>query len=480
MWMTNKINSLFKCYHSLSVTTKSTIWFAICNILQKAAAFLLIPILTRELTTLEYGTYSVFLSWQSILEIIATFHIYANGFVAGLIKNAEDSKSYTCSMCWLCCTITTITLFLYLLIRVRLNQIIQLPTQLMLFMFLSFYSTAVINLWCSLQRTKYNYKRMTVQTIFYSIVATIIAIVAMLRSFNKLYTFIIVKIISQTIMAIPIFFSIMAANKCRIKWKYCVEALKFNFPLLPYYLSMILLSNSDRIIIQRIIGLNEAGIYSVAYSLSMSMFVFTGALNLSFQPLMFTNLKERNDLDNTKMMNNSIIIVAIINLCLLLVSPEIVVVMASEKYKSVIWVMPPIIGSVLVMFIYQQILNILFFYKKTQIIFLSSMLAMGVNILLNYALIPRFGFVVAGYTTLFSYILVGTLYLYEAIKVCQNNCVQFSNFFNLKYILFILAIYFLVTFLIMVFYEAVAVRYVCLVIIICLLFVKMKRSLKNE
>ncbi len=480
MGIANKINSLYKYYCSLSATIKSTIWFVVCNILQKVTAFCLIPILTRELTTQEYGTYSIFLSWQSILEVIATFHIYANGFVAGVIKNKEDSESYTCSMCWLCCAITTIILTIYLLIHVRLNKITQLSTELMLFMFLSFYSTAVINLWCSLQRTKYNYRWMTIQTIFYSIAATVIAVAAMFCSTNKLYTFIIAKTISQAIVVIPIFISIMSANRFRIKWKYCIEALKFNIPLLPYYLSMILLSNSDRIIIQRIIGLNEAGIYSVAYSLSMSMFVFTGALNLSFQPWMFTNLKEHNELDHTKMMNNSIMIVAIINLCLLLVLPEIIVVLASEKYKSVIWVMPPIIGSVLVMYIYQQILNILFFYKETKIIFLSSILAMGVNIALNYALIPQFGFIAAGYTTLFSYILVGILYLYEAVKICNINCIPFYNFFNLKYIFFILIMYFLCTVLIMTFYELVGVRYICLGIMICLLFINRKRYLKIE
>ena len=45
-------------------------------------------------------------------------------------------------------------------------------------------------------------------------------------------------------------------------WKY---ALLFNLPLIPHYLSQVVLSSADRIMIERMCGASEAGIYSLAF-----------------------------------------------------------------------------------------------------------------------------------------------------------------------------------------------------------------------
>ena len=41
-----------------------------------------------------------------------------------------------------------------------------------------------------------------------------------------------------------------------------------------------------------------------------------------------------------------------------------------------------------------------FYYKKSGFIAFASIVAAAINIILNYILIPRFGFVAAAYTTL--------------------------------------------------------------------------------
>ena len=54
-------------------------------------------------------------------------------------------------------------------------------------------------------------------------------------------------------------------------WKY---AILFNLPLIPHYLSQIVLNSADRIMISSMVGESEAGIYSLAYSLSSIMTLF--------------------------------------------------------------------------------------------------------------------------------------------------------------------------------------------------------------
>ena len=72
---------------------------------------------------------------------------------------------------------------------------------------------------------------------------------------------------------------------------YAIDALKYNLPLMPYYLSMILLNHSDRLMIQKIDGYEDAALYSVSYSAAMVIFVISGALNLSLQAWLFKELK---------------------------------------------------------------------------------------------------------------------------------------------------------------------------------------------
>ena len=89
---------LLRWYRNSSVTFKATIWYTVCNMLQKIAAFLVIPFLTRLLSTADYGLYTVYLSWVDIIEIFATMRIYSNGYVAGLVKYSGDQEKYTCSI----------------------------------------------------------------------------------------------------------------------------------------------------------------------------------------------------------------------------------------------------------------------------------------------------------------------------------------------------------------------------------------------
>ena len=52
-----------------------------------------------------------------------------------------------------------------------------------------------------------------------------------------------------------------------------------------------------------------------------------------------------------------------------------------------------------------------YYYKKTKLIALGTMLAAGMNILLNAVFIPTFGYVAAAYTTVACYLLYYLLHV---------------------------------------------------------------------
>lgn len=153
---------------------------------------------------------------------------------------------------------------------------------------------------------------------------------------------------------------------------------------------------------------------------------------------------------------------------------------------TAIWVMPPLILSVLVMFIYQQFVNVLFYYKKTNIILFVSILAAILNIILNSIVIPIYGFIAAGYTTLFSYIIVMLLYYVFMKKICLKNKINMKNTFDIKFQSLVLSIMIFLFIIIVLLYKAMNARYAILIISLFILFIKKNyiievlRGLKNE
>lgn len=474
MWEKMKSNSFLIKYKNLSITFKATIWYAICNMLQKLAAFLIIPFLTRMLTIEDYGLYTVFLSWLEIFEIIATMRIYSNGYVAGLVKNSDDQQRYTCSIQFICVVVISIFFAVFYVLSPLISEKIEIEPPYIFLMFLSYYATASIGIWSARQRVNNRYKMMVLVTLVYSVLAPICSIAAAAVSSQKLQAAIGVRVLVQFIVALPFFVSNSLGKHKTIVWKYCKEALKYNIPLIPYYLSMVILNSSDRIMIQRIVGESEAAVYGVAYSLSMAVFVFSGALNLSLQPWIFGQLKKKSDTDSSLTINIATGFVTLMNFFLLVTAPELIVIVASQKYYEAVWTMPPIIISLLVMFIYQQFLNVHFYFGKNKVIFAASIIAGGMNLILNFIFINLFGYIAAGYTTLASYSIIAFLYYITMKRTCESTGVDYTKYFNMRYIAGDVVGFIVTAFIVMLLYPYPFIRYGIVFVIMIICFIKRK------
>ena len=54
-------------YQSLSQPVKASLWFTVCNAVQKGISLVSTPIFTRMLTPEQYGVYTVYQSWYAII-----------------------------------------------------------------------------------------------------------------------------------------------------------------------------------------------------------------------------------------------------------------------------------------------------------------------------------------------------------------------------------------------------------------------------
>lgn len=470
------MRELLNKYRSFPEEMKAALWYTISNIGQKIAPWLVMIILTHVLSTQDYGVYSVFLSWLEIFEIIITLRIYSSGYVVGLVRKDDNKNLYTATMQTLSFVLIIVWLAVYLILRKPLNLFTDMSTLMSVMMILSFFGAVSFGLWSSRQRVDNKYKSMLVATMLYGVVGPILgALTVFVKLDNPIIWVIAVRIVLQLIVAIPFFISnIKGASKYWDR-SFASEALKYNVPLLPYYLSMVLLNHSDRLMIQKFTGYSDAAMYSVAYSAAMMIFVVSGALNLSLQAWLFKALKINSNDNQTKLISVGTLIVILCCLVEIVMAPEAILILGGRKYLVAIWAMPPVVLSVIIMFIYQQYVNVLFYFKRTNLILFCSVFAAVCNIGLNAFFIPRYGFIAAGYTTFASYLIVMILYYIMMRKVCSENDINYTVFFNDKLHFALLIGSIVLTAVAMLLYDLAIIRYFVCAVILMMLFINRKR-----
>ena len=75
--------------------------------------------------------------------------------------------------------------------------------------------------------------------------------------------------------------------------EYWIFALKFNIPLIPHYLSLIILGQSDRIMVQKMCGDGDAGVYGFGYQIASVMTVLIGSINGARVPWTYEQLRDK-------------------------------------------------------------------------------------------------------------------------------------------------------------------------------------------
>ena len=464
-------------YQNTSKEMKAVAWYTVGNIIQKIAPWLVMVILTHYLATEEYGIYSIFMSWLEIFEIVITLRIYSNGYVAGLVRDDENRTTYTATMQSLSVVLIIGWLLVYIIFHKYINYVTGISTPLTIIMICSFMGTISFGLWSSRQRVDNQYKKMVIAIIIYGFFGPFVGALTVFLNLNNPILYVVAtRTLIQLIVAVPFFISNYRGSTELWEKSFVIDTLKYNLPLMPYYLSMILLNHSDRLMIQKIDGYKDAALYSVSYSAAMIIFVISGALNLSLQAWLFKELKIKDSIrDKSRLITVGTIIVAFCAITEIILTPELILVLGGNNYLEAIWVMPPLAISVVVMFIYQQYVNILFYYKKTKVILFTSVLAATCNIVLNAIFIPEFGYVAAGYTSLASYLIVMILYFILAKKECSVNEISMYKYFNVKLQMIILGGASIIALSMLIVYKNIVIRYLLVLLMVVFLVGTRKR-----
>lgn len=451
-------------YSSIPKSGKASFWFLICGILQKGINVITTPIFTRIMSPSDYGLYNVWNTWMGIVTIFATLNLSYGVFMRGLVKYENDRDLMTSSLQGLTTAVWFTFLFVYLVFYNFWNHLLQLSVFQMISMFICMLMTSTFSFWSSRQRVDFKYHKLVLLTLLYSIATPMFSIFIMLRSTDKVNARIFATTVVEIITFSGLYIYQFWKGKTFYNKKYWHYALKFNLPLIPHYLSQIVLSQSDRLMINAICGSDKAGIYSLAYSVSMVMIVVNTALLNTLNPWIYQKIKKQQYSDISHVSYLCLLLVASANIILIGFAPELVAIFAPQEYQEAIWVIPPVSSSVLFIFMYSIFADFEFYYEKTHFIMTASVIGAGLNVLLNYIFLPIFGYLAAGYTTLICYILFDIGH-YFFMRVINKENMGGIKVYRGKLILAISLFFLTSNFILMSVYTHILMRYIFLILI---------------
>lgn len=397
-------------FNSIPVGMKSTIAFAVASFISTGISYLTTPIFTRLLSVEEYGHVNVFLTWQSLFVIIALFSLNYGVFNNGMMDYKNDRDRYSFSLLVLSNVITAIFGLALIAISAINPEILGIEFKYVLLMISVFFVQPAYNFWLARQRYEYKYMPALRASLVIGIIAPIISILCVYIFKHRRVEARIFGL-EITLILIYAFFYILLGRNAR--WKihkpYWKEAFLFNLPLLPHYLSTYLLSSSDKLMISRLVGDYATGYYSVAYAVASLGLIIWTAINGSLIPYTYEKCKKKEYQDLASIINRILAVILIISVLVILIAPEVLSFLASNTYTDCLIVIPVIVGGVFFQVHYSLYANVLFYYRKPQCVMFSSVTATIINLITNFIFIQRYGYIAAGYTTLFCYLIQAAL-----------------------------------------------------------------------
>lgn len=408
----------------IPIGARAAIVCTIANIFSRGLAIITMPIFTRIMSVEQIGVINLYNAWFAMISCIATLALTSGGFSVAMSEYEGKRREYISSVLSLTSIIAAVIAIIYFCNPSFWNDVTGLSSELMIMMIIGLFVSPATEFWLAYQRYEYRYKSSALLVSVSALLASALSIIVVLAMNSRKMTNIAEgRLIANNLIvygiALILWGNIMMKGKKFIDISYWKFSLSLSLPLVGYALASQVLGVSDRMMIAKMVNNRAVGIYSTVYSVSSLFIMVWTAINSSFVPFLYQNLNK----ENQKIKNTSYTLLvgySLVAILAVLLAPEIIKVLATEEYYEAIYIMPPIAIGVYMTSVANMYSNILLYVKKSKYIMYSSGIAAILNVVLNQICIPIFGYMVAAYTTMISYIIMLIILKYNASKTFKE------------------------------------------------------------
>lgn len=388
----------------------------IALVLVNGFSFLVTPIISNMVGTEGYGICSIFVTYVNIFSIVCGIKM-SSSLNTARIKFKGHFDEYASSTLLLS-LITSIAFVLITIFLINpISQFVDIESRYTALIAVNGVASYIIVFMTGYQLNKKEAQKNLLLS-FSVILFTTILSVLLIKLFDGHYSGRIYGlVIPNVIIAIICIVLIFKSNGPHINLEYWKYGIIFGLPIIFQDLSSTILSQADRVMLQKSLGFSLSGIYSLGVAFSHVTAVIYQAINKSWVPFYYEDVSEGKRERIREQAKSSMINMCLIAIGFVMVFREVYRIYASEAYQSGAIVIPVLAYGCFMQYLYYFPVNHELYKSKTMYVASGTICASIINIILNYLLIPHYGMMGAAIATLISYVL---LFLFHELIVRIN------------------------------------------------------------
>lgn len=226
------------------------------------------------------------------------------------------------------------------------------------------------------------------------------------------------KLLASAVVALLSIATLWPWLSAKWEWRFVRETWPLAWPLMPHQLMALGLVIADRFLLEHYRTLAEVGIYSLAYTCGMAMYLVTSSMLQSWSP-MFFDLARQGDSSKSQLGRLSsvlaIVLTAIATLGALLA--PVLVRLLDPRYRELAALVPLVIAGYLFHGFFALLQLPILQSERSRPILYASSVALATNLALNILWIPHWGMHGAAYATVAGYALEALVMLAFAQRI---------------------------------------------------------------
>lgn len=188
-------------------------------------------------------------------------------------------------------------------------------------------------------------------------------------------------------------------DKCLAK-----AMMLYSIPIIPNSISWWIANSSDKYILNHYCDVSQVGIYAVSYKIPTIMMTIMGFFISSWQLSSVEKFGTQESRDFFSSVYNKYVAISIVLATMLIITAKPISSFLYSKDFFIAWRYVPVLVLANVFNMLASFMGTVYTAsKKTGMLSLSTMIGAGLNIVLNFIFIPRFGAMGAAIATAFSY-----------------------------------------------------------------------------
>ena len=374
------------------------------------------PLFSRLLGTNNYGVSDICNTWVSVFAIVFTLQTQGT-LVNARVEYPEDlQRKYQSSAMSMSVMLYALCAGLMLLFLPTVSEALKLDKILIVLMLVQAFGTFCVNFLH--QKFVYEFKagRNMVLSLGVTLLTLVLSLIFVLRLPKEINYLGRVGAVTATyaLIGIPACVYILAKGRTFVSkqfWKFCIVLA---IPSVFYNLSDLLLGVGDKLMLQQMLGEAQVGQYSLALKLGGVMFTIFAALNNTWCPFFFEEMKLGQREKMMAKSRNFLELYTVLSVGFILLATEVYHLYAAKSFWGSTMLIPLFVTNYYLNFLCTFPVNYEYYHKKTKVVAAVTIFSSLVNLGLNYVLIQNLGMTGAALATMSSHCLqLGIHYVYN-------------------------------------------------------------------